>query len=116
ELASASPRDPPTDAFARRIARLVREDGVDAVYFFTNGYTGGGDYGTFRVNESLIAAAIRESGTRLYVRVPFELGVPPMALQRLALASGGGVFLGRADDPDWEIKPPTPNWPASESN
>lgn len=115
ELASAHPRTPDTAAFARRLARLVREEGVDAVYFLTNGYTGGGDYGTFRVDEPLIAAAVREAGVRLYVRVPFELGVIPMRLQRLALASGGGVFLGRADDPDWDLPAPTPAWPEPEA-
>lgn len=97
-------------AYARRMARMAREDGVDAIYFFTNGYSGG-DYGRFEVDLPLIAAAIREANVALYVRVPYELGVAPIALQRLAMASGGGIFLGRADDPDWSIAAPAPAWP-----
>jgi hypothetical protein len=81
------------ELYARRMAKMVREEGVDAIYFFTNGFTGSGNYGEFGINEELIAKAIRESGVRLYVRVPFEFGVVPMKLQKLAVASGGGVFF-----------------------
>lgn len=111
ELAHSRERDAQPDRYARRMARLVREEGVDAIYFFTNGYTGGGEYGHFETANHLISAAIREAGVRLYLRVPFEFGVVPMELQRLALASGGGVFFGTADDADWEVAPPTPAWP-----
>jgi hypothetical protein len=36
-----------------------------------------------------------------------------MALTRLALASGGGVFCGRRDDPDWEMALPEAAWPVA---
>lgn len=111
ELLHARERDAQPDRYARRMARLVREEGVDAIYFFTNGYAGGGDYGHFETANLLIAAAIREAGVRLYLRVPFEFGAVPMEWQRLALASGGGVFFGTADDADWEVAPPSPAWP-----
>jgi len=89
----------------------VREEKCDAIYLFTNGYLGEGDYGTWKLDWNLLALAIREAGTRLYVRVPFEFGPTPLALARLAMASGGGVFRGRADDPDWEMELPKPSWP-----
>lgn len=110
DLPKAVPAPDLAGNYARRMARMVREEKVDAIYFFTNGYSGG-EYGRFEVDLPLIAAAIREANVPLYVRVPFELGVVPMALQRLALASGGGVFWGKADDPDWKIAAPTPAWP-----
>ncbi len=97
--------------YARRMADLVRKEGVDAIYFFTNGYTGGGEYGTFEVDVPLVAAAIREAGVRLFVRVPFEFSPIPIELQKLALASGGGVFLGEAGDPDWQVEIPQQAWP-----
>ncbi|MCB1232058.1 MAG: hypothetical protein KDN19_17450 [Verrucomicrobiae bacterium] len=112
ELPGRSTRDAEPTRYAEAIARLVREQGVDAVYFFTNGYTGGGDYGSFEVDAPLIATAIREAGVNLYVRVPFEFGVAPIPLQQLALASGGTVFQGKAGDPDWRIQPPSPKWPS----
>jgi len=101
------------DPYARHIAKLVRERNVDAVYLFTNGYIGGGDYGTSALDLDLLALAIRESAVRLYVRIPFEFGPAPMALTRLALASGGGVFCGRRDDPDWEMPLPEAAWPVA---
>ncbi len=105
-----------TDEFyARRMAKMIREEGVDAIYFFTNGYTGSGNYGEFRVNEDLIARAIREAGVRLYVRVPFELGVVPLKLQKLAIASGGGVFFGKSSDPDFDMARPKGEWPEEEN-
>ncbi len=101
-----------TDEFyARRMAKMIRNEGVDAIYFFTNGYTGSGYYGEFRVNEELITHAIREAGVRLYVRVPFEFGVVPLKLQKLAIASGGGVFFGKSSDPDFDISRPKGAWP-----
>ena len=99
------------DPYAARMAKLVRDEDIDAIYFFTNGYTGGGDYGTYGVDEQLIALAIKEAGVRLYVRMPFEFGPTPISLQRLALASGGGVFLGKVGDEDWNAPTPTPAWP-----
>ena len=59
------------DPYARNIAKLVREKNVDAVYLFTNGYLGEGDYGTFALDLDLLTLAIRWAGVRLYVRVPF---------------------------------------------
>jgi len=106
---SSSPESP--DPIIRRIARMVREDKVDAIYLFTNGYLGGGEYGTWTMDLNLLTLAIREAGTRLYVRIPFEFGPTPRALARLAMASGGGVFRGRADDPDWIMAIPDPAWP-----
>jgi len=99
------------DPYARHIAVLVREKNADAVYLFANGYLGEGDYGTFALDLDLLTLAIRESGVRLYVRVPCEFGPAPIALTRLALASGGEVFRGRLDDPDWEMPLPAAAWP-----
>jgi len=111
ELASRAIKPERIDAISRRVARLAREEKCDAIYLFTNGYLGGGDYGTWSIDWHLLALAIQESGTRLYVRVPFEFGPTPLALSRLAMASGGGVFRGRGDDPDWEMELPQPSWP-----
>lgn len=97
--------------YARRMAKMVRDEGVDAIYFFTNGFTGSGNYGEFEINEGLIATAIREAGVRLYVRVPFEFGVAPMKLQKLAVASGGGVFFGARNDSDFDMARPEGEWP-----
>jgi len=99
------------EIYARRMAKMVREEGVDVIYFFTNGFTGSGNYGEFGINEELIAKAIREDGVRLYVRVPFEFGVAPMKLQKLAVASGGGVFFGARSDPDFDMARPEGKWP-----
>lgn len=102
------------DPFAMQMARLVKNEEVDAIYFFTNGYRGGGDYGTCAFDYELMAQAIQKAGTPLYVRIPFEFGPVPFALQKLAFASGGGVFFGEQDDPDWEIKLPEEAWPQGE--
>lgn len=99
------------EAFAARIAELVRVHQVDALYLFTNGYTGDGDFGEFKIAEPAIAQIIREAGVNLYVRVPFEFGIPPLSLQQLALASGGAVFQGTASDPNWKIATPAAEWP-----
>lgn len=111
ELINTSPRSAEPERYARAVARLVREGGADAIYLFTNGYTGGGDYGHFEVDEELLALAIRDAGVRLHVRVPFEFGPVPTSLHRLARASGGGVFRGAKDDPDWEMAEPEGAWP-----
>lgn len=111
ELASRSTKTEGVDPISRRVAKLAREEKCDAIYLFTNGYLGDGDYGTWSIDWNLLALAIRESGARLYVRVPFEFGPTPLPLARLAMASGGGVFRGRADDPDWEMELPVPSWP-----
>ena len=66
------------------------------------------------MNEELIARAIREAGVRLYVRVPFEFGVAPLKLQKLAIASGGGVFVGKSSDPDFDMAKPKGKWPVIE--
>ena len=99
------------EAFAARIAELVRVHQVDALYLFTNGYTGDGEFGEFKIAEPVIARILREAGVNLYVRVPFEFGIPPLSLQQLALASGGAVFQGSADDPDWKMATPAAEWP-----
>lgn len=99
------------DLFAVQMAKLVREEKVDAIYFMTNGYLGGGDYGTYGIDEKLVALAIREAGVPIYLRIPFEFGPVPISLQRLVLASGGGIFFGTADDEDWQMSVPSPNWP-----
>ncbi len=111
ELASKQTKPASPDPIARRLAWMAREKRCDAVYLFTNGYLGGGEYGTWSLDLNLLALAIRESGTRLFVRIPFEFGPVPLDLVRLAMASGGGVFCGRADDPDWRISLPSPTWP-----
>lgn len=102
------------DPYAYQIAKLVREKQVDAVYLFTNGHVGGGDYGTVALDVNLIALAIREAGVRLFIRMPFEFGPVPLPLSQLAMASGGGVFRGRADDPDWDMAILDPVWPEPE--
>ena len=102
------------DPYAHQIAKLVREKQVDAVYLFTNGHVGGGEYGTVALNVNLIALAIREAGVRLFIRMPFEFGPVPLPLSQLAMASGGGVFRGRADDPDWDMAILDPVWPEPE--
>lgn len=111
ELQGLSAKLTEEDRYAFAMARLVREEEVDAIYLFTNGYTGGREYGRFRVNVPLMAAAIREAGVKLYVRVPYETGVVPMDLQQLAIASGGGVFQGAEGDEDWAIEMPKAKWP-----
>lgn len=113
---AARSREDTTDPIALRIAQMVREANLDAVYLFTNGYLGGGAYGSFTIDLEWIERAIREAGIRLYVRMPFETGPAPVALQRLALASGGRVFLGKEGDPDWEMEALNPKWvtPAEE--
>jgi hypothetical protein len=111
ELDSKSMKQAGADPISRRIAKMAREEKCDAIYLFTNGYLGEGDYGTWTLDWNLLALAIRDSGTRLYVRVPFEFGPTPLALARLAMASGGGVFRGPADDPDWDMELPKSSWP-----
>ena len=114
ELASKGTRAEGPDPLLRAIARMAREESCEAVYLFTNGYLGGGEYGTWNLDLSLLALAIRESGTRLFVRVPFEFGPVPLTLQQLALASGGGVFTGTTFDPDWEMEAPPSAWPSAQ--
>ncbi|NLT72485.1 MAG: hypothetical protein GXX91_17565 [Verrucomicrobiaceae bacterium] len=113
ELANNRRKPEGPDPYARHIANLARDHDVDAVYLFTNGYLGGGGYGSTALDLDLLALALRESSVRLYVRIPFEFGPASMDLTRLALASGGGVFQGRRDDPDWEIPPPEAAWPVA---
>jgi len=98
------------DPIALRIAQMAKGKSVDAVYLFTNGYLGGGPYGTFSMNLEQIESAVRSAGIRLYVRMPFETSPAPVTLQQLALASGGKTFLGSQGDPDWELKPLKPKW------
>jgi hypothetical protein len=111
ELASKGTSPDAPDPVLRTVARMSRVEKCDAIYLFTNGYLGGGDYGTWKLDLDLLTVAIRESGTRLFVRVPFEFGPVPLELQRLAMASGGGVFQGVPSDPDWEMEIPSPAWP-----
>jgi hypothetical protein len=111
EHSSKSVKPEGADPISRRVAKMAREEKCDAIYLFTNGYLGQGDYGTWTLDWNLLALAIREAGARLYVRVPFEFGPTPIALASLAMASGGGVFRGRGGDPDWEMELPKPSWP-----
>lgn len=111
EHASRSVKSEGADPISRRVAKMARDEKCDAIYLFTNGYLGQGEYGSWTLDWNLLALAIRESGARLYVRVPFEFGPTPLQLARLAMASGGGVFRGRADDLDWEMELPKPTWP-----
>jgi hypothetical protein len=115
ELESSRELPAGPDPYARHIAKLVREKNIDAVYLFTNGYVGGGEYGTCALDLNLFALAIREAAVRLYVRIPFEFGPAPAELTRLALASGGGIFQGRLDDPDWEMPLPDAAWPVAQT-
>ncbi|MBP6600185.1 MAG: hypothetical protein KA250_00165 [Verrucomicrobiales bacterium] len=101
--------------YAYRIAQLIRDQKVDAVYLFTNGYVGGGDYGTIQWDMNLLSLALRDTGVKLYVRIPFEFGPVPVELSQLALASGGTVFRGKINDKDWEIPQLEPAWPELET-
>lgn len=103
------------DRYAYRIAQLIRDQKVDAIYLFTNGYVGGGDYGTIQWDMNLLSLALRDTGVKLYVRIPFEFGPVPVELSQLALATGGKVFRGKATDPDWEIPQLEPAWPEQET-
>lgn len=111
EFAKRNGRPDGPDEATRAIARLAREEKVPAVYLFTNGYVGGGDYGTWTLDLPLLALAIKDSGTRLFIRVPFEFGPVPLDLARLAIASGGAVFQGKSGDADWEMPAPSGRWP-----
>lgn len=112
EVENQVKRPPGPDRVAKRIADFVRKDEVDAIYLFSNGYSGGSRYGICTIDQELLALAIREAGVKLYVRIPFETASAPISLERLALASGGAVFRGRANDPDWKRELPSPRWPA----
>lgn len=111
ELAGNRSRPEPPDPILRSVARMAREESCDAVYLLTNGYLGGGDYGTWGLDLQLLARAVRERGVRLYVRIPFEFGPVPIAMAQLAMASGGGVLRPFPDDPDWRMALPEPFWP-----
>ncbi|MEM9015583.1 MAG: hypothetical protein AAGC68_01120, partial [Verrucomicrobiota bacterium] len=91
------------DPIALQISKLAREGEVDAVYLFTNGFVGGNSYRSFTMNLEHLGRAVEGAGVRLYVRMPFETGPPPVRLQRLALASQGQVFQGRREDEDWKL-------------
>jgi hypothetical protein len=111
ELDSRNARPDAPDPLLRAVARMARDEKCDAIYLFTNGYLGGGEYGTWSIDLGLLALAIREAGARLFVRIPFEFGPVPLELNRLAMASGGGVFQGTTFDPDWEMTMPPATWP-----
>lgn len=89
------------EVFARRATKLIQSNQLDAVYLFTNGYTDARGYGKFTMELEPLAAFLKESGKKLYVRVPFELGIAPIELKRLAISTGGAVFFGTPDDPDF---------------
>ena len=99
------------DPVAKAVAELVRNEKVDAVYLFTNGFTGGGRYGAPTIDENLLAFAIEEAGVKLYVRMPFSTGSTPVSLEQLAVASGGEVFRGKMGDDDWSFDYPKADWP-----
>ena len=80
---------------------MIKEHNLDSIYLFTNGFTDDRGYGNFAMSLEPLASFLKESGTRLYLRVPFEFGVPPVELQRLAIATGGQVFFGTPDDSDF---------------
>jgi hypothetical protein len=114
ELNNQHVRPKGPDAVAKKIAEMVREEGVDAIYLFTNGYSGGHRYGICTLDEELLELAVREAGAKLYIRMPFETCPAPISLEQLALASGGKVFRGTQEDPDWKRELPTPAWPGGE--
>ena len=89
------------EVFARRAVSLIRENNLDALYLFTNGFTDDKGYGTFSMDLEPLASFLKESGTKLYVRMPFEFGIVPIELKRLALSTGGITFFGSPDDPDF---------------
>lgn len=99
------------DPVAKAVAELVRNEKVDAVYLFTNGFTGGGNYGASTIDLNLLSLAIREAGVKLYIRMPFETGSTPVPMEQLALASGGEAFRGKMGDDDWSFEYPEAKWP-----
>jgi len=104
------------EAIARRAASMIHKYKLDAIYLMTNGFTAGKDYGKFPMSYQPLASFMREKETRLYVRVPFELGVAPYELQQLAVATEGGFLVGPGDeiDPDFKTGPIDAKWPAAE--
>lgn len=94
-----------TDPHVAGLAELITQHHPDAIYWFTNGYMGKGDYGKFGVDLEVMSQGILDSGVKLFVRIPFELGVAPHALEELANKSGGAVLKGHPGDEDWSFKP-----------
>lgn len=111
ELDNPMRRKEGPDPIALAIARLAKEEGVDAIYLFTNGFTGGARYGTITIDEDVVARAAQETGVALHIRMPFETGSCPVSLERIALASGGQVFRGKQGDGDWDYPRPEAKWP-----
>lgn len=94
-----------TDPHVASLAELITQHQPDALYWFTNGYMGKGDYGRFGADLEVLSQGVLDSGVKLYVRIPFELGMVPDALEDLANQSGGAVLKGHPDDADWSFKP-----------
>ncbi len=99
--------------FSLAAAKLIRDHDLDAMYMITNGFTNGKNYSGFNMSLEPLASVLKESGTRLYVRVPFELGFAPYEMQQLAAATGGAVFFGPGSeiDPDFKVAFPKGRWP-----
>lgn len=94
-----------TDPHVAGLAELITQHQPEAIYWFTNGYRGKGDYGKFGVDLDVLSKGVLESGIKLFVRIPFELGVAPAALEALAKESGGAVLKGHPEDEDWNFEP-----------
>lgn len=93
------------DPHVAGLAELITQHHPEAIYWFTNGYMGKGDYGKFGVDLEVLSQGVLNSGVKLYVRIPFELGIVPAALADLAIKSGGAVLKGHPGDEDWSFKP-----------
>ncbi|MDF1738926.1 MAG: hypothetical protein P1U86_07190 [Verrucomicrobiales bacterium] len=87
------------------LAELITQHHPEAIYWFTNGYWGKGDYGKFGVDLEVLSEGILNSGVKLYIRIPFEFGVAPSALEELASRSGGAVLKGSHEDEGWSFEP-----------
>ncbi len=93
------------DPHVAGLAELITQHQPGAIYWFTNGYMGKGDYGKFGADLEVLSQGVLNSGVKLYVRIPFELGIVPAALEDLALKSGGAVLKGSPGDEDWSFRP-----------
>ncbi|NNE93863.1 MAG: hypothetical protein HKN23_19610, partial [Verrucomicrobiales bacterium] len=104
------------EKFSRAAARMIRDEKLDALYLMTNGFVDERPYGEFSMAYEPLAQFLFDTKTRLYVRVPFEVGIAPYELQQMAVASGGGVFFGPGSeaDADFETGPVKGSWPRRE--
>jgi len=93
------------DPHVAGLAELITQHHPEAIYWFTNGYMGLGNYGKFGADIEVLSEGILNSGVKLYVRIPFELGIVPDLLEALAIESGGAVLRGHPGDKDWNFQP-----------